>query len=332
MQNFDARYCGLSGSIPSEIGYLQKLTNLALGNNKLDGRLPDSFFALEDLTFLGLDDNLLSANIGQFSVFTKLQLAYLENNLFTGTMSEDLVTMWSNNMIELDLSGNSINSTIPSGIFAMPKLVVLDLNGNHLRGSIPALAIQETSLELLALYDNGLTGVIPDTLSRLSPTLRHLDLSKNMLTTPLPDTLGQLTGLTYLFLGQNDFSRQDFPRFVFSLTNLKELSMKKNGLTGTIPSEIRMLSSLTLLDLDMNELVGNIPNELGYLTKLEVILLNRNNLSGPIPSTFSRLHDLSKSLIMCSAQKLTRFISLPFVPTLQPTFSSTTTKSTARQM
>jgi len=304
LKEFYAHYCGLSGSIPSEMGNLQQLTALALANNNLEGSLPDSFYTLENLEVLALDDNMLSGDIEQFSVFMKLQAAYLEDNFFVGTISERLVKAWSSKMVQLDLSRNSIASTIPAGIFAMSTLQVLDLHGNRLLGSIPAIARQNTSvLEFLALHDNDLTGVIPASIMRLAPTLGRLDLSNNNLTTPLPSAIGQLTKLVSLYLGENNFSRQEFPTFLQSLTSLQELSMKRSKLTGTIPSNIRALSLLRLLDLDMNRLVGTIPDSIGFLGEPASLLLNRNRLSGLLPSTFSRLRNLSKCLMLGSKQE-----------------------------
>jgi Leucine-rich repeat (LRR) protein len=294
LQVFSANNCRFSGTIPSLIGNVQKLRILSLAENDLFGTLPESFFTLVGLEGLGLDGNKLSAEIDQFVAFPKLQSAYLDGNLISGSLSDGLVAAWANSMVTLDMSNNFINSTIPSGLFAMHKLITLDLHGNSLRGSIPAVTSQKLSLEFLSLHDNDLTGVIPSSIGHLSPTLRHLDLAKNKLTTPLPSEIGRLTELTYLFMGQNDLSRHQFPKFVFSLTNLEELSMKKNELTGTIPTEIRKLSALKLLDLDMNRLIGTIPEELGFLSQLDVLLLNRNSLSGSLPETFNQLYDLSK--------------------------------------
>ena len=146
----------------------------------------------------------------------------------------------------------------------------------------------------MALHDNDLTGVIPEDIVSLQFSLKHLDLSKNKLNTPLPDSLEKLTELKYLFLGQNDFNRHEIPLSVFSLTKLEELSMKKNELTGTIPTEFGLLTGLRLLDLDMNSLVGSIPSEIGALNSMDVLLLNRNSLSGELPSSFSSLEGLSK--------------------------------------
>lgn len=292
---FSAQYCDISGNIPDQIGNLQNLKTLALGNNNLEGAIPPSFFTLGNLEILALDDNILSADLAQFAAFKKLRAAYLEDNSFNGEITAELASAWTDTLVELDLSRNGIDSTIPLQMFNMRKLLVLDLHGNNLRGSIPEFINEQTPLQFLALHDNSLTGLIPASIVSLKFSVQHMDLSKNKLSTPLPEeSMAQLTELKYLFLGQNDFSTHEIPPFVMQLSKLEELSMKKNELTGTIPTDFGLLTSLRLLDLDMNRLVGTIPDEIGRLTGLDVLLLNRNSLSGSIPPSFSQLSELSK--------------------------------------
>jgi len=124
--------------------------------------------------------------------------------------------------------------------------------------------------------------------------VRHLDVAHNELTAPLPELLGDLTSLTYPSTGINSFLPGPIPSFVESLTNLRELSMKGNEVTGEVPTWIGSLTALQLLDLDSNELVGPVPEQLALLTSLDHLLLNRNRLSGELPLNLDRLRDLSK--------------------------------------
>ena len=68
------------------------------------------------------------------------------------------------------------------------------------------------------------------------------------------------------------------------------LSIRAEGLGGSIPAELGRLSSLTYLNLRNNNLKGFIPSELGNLTNLRVLGLNNNELRGQIPD----LSDLTK--------------------------------------
>jgi hypothetical protein len=75
--------------------------------------------------------------------------------------------------------------------------------------------------------------------------------------------------------------------------SVSNLNFWKNGLNGTIPSELGNLSNLTYLHLGSNSLTGTIPSELGNLTKLTQILLFSNSLTGSIPSELGNLTNLT---------------------------------------
>ena len=71
-----------------------------------------------------------------------------------------------------------------------------------------------------------------------------------------------------------------------------EISMRDNGLSGTLPPEIGDLSALTLLALRDNSLTGSIPDEVGNLSAMVRLDLRQNSLTGPIPSTLQQLSNL----------------------------------------
>ena len=115
-------------------------------------------------------------------------------------------------------------------------------------------------IQLLALDAQNLVGTIPASLNNLDK-MKVLDLSFNKLTGPIPDLSG--------------------------ITNLTELALHENQLSGTIPASLGAITSLELLWLAKNRLTGPIPEELGNLIELEDLHLYGNALTGPIP-------DLSK--------------------------------------
>ena len=71
------------------------------------------------------------------------------------------------------------------------------------------------------------------------------------------------------------------------------LSLRNNGLSGSLPSQLGKLDSLQVLSLDRNSISGSLPSELGNLSNLTRLAMNRNNLSGSIPSQLGNLSNLS---------------------------------------
>lgn len=69
------------------------------------------------------------------------------------------------------------------------------------------------------------------------------------------------------------------PGDIFKLTNLQELDVSNNLLTGAIQAEIRHLQALRILDASDNQMTG-VPAEIGQLKNLELLDLSNNQLTG----------------------------------------------------
>ncbi|GMP93357.1 hypothetical protein CsSME_00043229 [Camellia sinensis var. sinensis] len=74
------------------------------------------------------------------------------------------------------------------------------------------------------------------------------------------------------------------PNSVGNLTHLRVLSLRKNALSGSLPSDLSSCNELEKLLLPGNQFSGAIPAELNILTKLRVLYLENNNLTGSIPN------------------------------------------------
>lgn len=129
-----------------------------------------------------------------FIVFTKSdEEVYLPN------------TNISNDAIVLDLSNKGLN-VIPSSVFNKTNIVELDVSNNSITGAIQAEIRHLTKLKILNASDNSMTGV-PAEIGQLQ-NLEILDFSNNKLT-GLPNELGNLRNLKTFNLAGNQYSKQD---------------------------------------------------------------------------------------------------------------------------
>ena len=170
----------LTGSIPPEIGNLDKLIYLSLSNNNLSGSLP--------------------TEIGNLTQLISLQL--YQNNLSSSLPSSigNLV-----NVTEFNIHDNQFSGSIPTEIGNMVSLTSLGLFQNQFTGSIPPSIGNLTNLTALALFENMLDGAIPPELGNLV-NVNYFQLQLNQLTGPIPPELSSLMNVSLLNLSQNQLS------------------------------------------------------------------------------------------------------------------------------
>lgn len=255
-----------SGTLPSSVGSAKALAHLYVGSNHLTGSIPPALGNVQTLTAIQLNFNLLNGTIPEsFGSLLNLQVCYLYNNQLSGTIPAVLSQI---PLLELEIDNNALTGTIPYELGDQSSLRYLYLNDNKLTGSIPSSLGDIPTLLVLSLYSNYLNSTIPVQLGRLV-RLTLLELSSNALTGDIPHQLGS--------------SRSD----------LKEMSVSNNQLTGKIPASLSNLTNLGILDLSYNKLSGLIPNQLSRLQNLSALYLNNNELSGEIPSSFEQFRNLS---------------------------------------
>lgn len=83
---------------------------------------------------------------------------------------------------------------------------------------------------------------------------------------------------------------QKVPEYVFKQTDLQELDLSNNKLTGSVQAEIRYLQNLVSLDLSNNMMTG-VPAEIGQLQNLQYLNLSNNQLTG-LPYELGNLKNL----------------------------------------
>ena len=80
------------------------------------------------------------------------------------------------------------------------------------------------------------------------------------------------------------------PSYVTNLSNLEELNISNNNITGALPSQMQNLRKLRVLNASNNLMTG-VPAEIGQLQNLEVLDLSNNQLTG-LPNELANLKNL----------------------------------------
>jgi gliding motility-associated-like protein len=151
----------VSGSIPAELGQLQKLEILQLDYDNLSGTIPASLGNLSKLTLLWLGDN---ANLGGPLPSSLAQLTSLQHFALQECQFSDKIPDWIGNLSELKTIGfqkNKFSGTIPASLGNLKHLRVLWLGDNQLTNPIPTTLGNLDSLETFSLYTNLFSGPAP---------------------------------------------------------------------------------------------------------------------------------------------------------------------------
>ncbi|KAG6432754.1 hypothetical protein SASPL_104341 [Salvia splendens] len=236
-----------------------RVTQIQVQNLGLEGLLPPNFNQLEKLENLGLQRNKLNGDLPSFSGLSNLQFAYLDFNEFE-TISLDFFNGLTSIRV-LALDDNPFNKSsgwsIPSELAECSQLVNFSCSGCNIVGPVPDFFGKLPSLESLRLSYNRLSGGIPSTLSdSMLQVLWLNDQDGDGMTGPI-NVISTMAGLTTAWLHGNHFSGS-IPDDIGRLTSLRELNLNRNRLVGLIPAGLANMD-LQLLDLNNNMLMGPIP-------------------------------------------------------------------------
>ncbi|AQK81527.1 LRR receptor-like serine/threonine-protein kinase EFR [Zea mays] len=293
-----------SGSIPSSIGRLRRLTYLGLcDNGGVGGEIPDSLRNCTGLTVVYLNNNSFVGGIPTWlGTFQNLSYLYLSQNSLSGEIPPSLGNLTKLQILTLDQ--NLLEGPIPEGLSRLSSMQVFDVHQNSLRGEIPPGFFNLSSLQQLNLASNAFHGRLPlplppDSGARMS-NLRYLLLGGNRLAGPIPAAIANASGLATLSLANNSFSGQVPPEFSGTMPasvgnlskHLKTLGLANNRVSGPIPPGIGNLVALQRLRLQSNRLSGAIPEAIGNLRNLSGLWLQDNKLAGPLPSSIGNLTQL----------------------------------------
>lgn len=273
----DISYNNLRGHIPFSIGKLKHLQTLNLGFNNFTSLVPSDFEQLSELdsldlsgnSYLTLDSSSLNKLVQNLTKLRELRLRWVNMSLVVPTSLKNL----SSSLSFLSFGNCGLRGKFPANIFLLPNLEFLNLGGNvGLTGSFPSSNVS-SSLEELALFD-----------TKISISIEN-------------DLINNLKSLKKLVLRNCNISERSNLALLGNLTQLIDLDLSFNNLSGRIPSSLANLVNLNWLDLSSNNFKGQIPDFLGSLTQLQRLFLSDNQLLGPISPQISSLPYLTSLML-----------------------------------
>jgi len=286
MIDFNVVNNDLSGTIPSSISQLTKLTWLQLSENHFYGSIPSGIGKMRNLKFL-----------------------YLNRNNFMGEIPRELSQSGSV-LTEVWLHNNLLSGTVPAAFAEIPTLKNLYVDGNKFTGVLPVdLCKPQINSDFFDEFDvaaedrdycesiacpasySSLEGVWPCEPCPSGEINPFLGLEGSCFPTDQTRILRQLFeamgGENWSVDGNKWFTPQvkvcEFAGITCNANGyVTRIELSDKNLEGTIPSSIGFLEHLDTLDLSRNKLQGFIPSDLRFapLVNLDI---SGNQLIGIVP-------------------------------------------------
>ncbi|KAJ1695925.1 hypothetical protein LUZ63_012623 [Rhynchospora breviuscula] len=277
-----------NSKLPNWLWNLTSLLYLDLGYSNFYGRIPSDIRNLASLKHLGLAGNNFEfvdvTLLKKLCSLRGINLSFLKINSSLANVIKNLSCNWEK-LETVMLSGSNIQGNVSSWVARMRNLRHLELGKNYLSGKITKHIGTLTQLRLLSLRNNQLSGAITEAHFANATNLKNIDLSYNFLTMKVKGKWVPPFQLTSLSLRSMNLGPR-FPSWLRFQTQLNEIKLSQNNITGVIPSWF-MNSSVTSLDLSHNNLMGNLPTLSPNIAALD---LSNNNISGPFPKELKMPH------------------------------------------
>ncbi|KAH6765818.1 Leucine-rich repeat protein kinase family protein [Perilla frutescens var. hirtella] len=234
-----------------------KVSSINLASRSLSGTLPPEINQLSNLKTLSLQRNKFSGPLPALSKLGSLQEANLDENGF-----------------------NSIPPGFLSGLTSLQSFSINN-NSNLPPWTMPTTIKDSTSLTSFIAGKANFVGEIPDIFGSL-PNFENLRLSYNNMTGWLPWSFSK-SGIKTLLLNNQMVGFSGPIDVLGEMPNLEEVWLHVNQFSGRIP-DLSACTELSDLQLRGNQLTGVIPDSLSKLPKLQNVALQSNVFQGPMPS------------------------------------------------
>lgn len=269
LQEIDFSDNSLTGSLPTELALLTVLETFAATSNGLTGVLPPQMFSDGS----AWRPARCGGHLGRGGIICGDPAVYLSHNSISGTLPSELGSLRTTaktfycgdgSLAAASPSSDGVDycsdtTKCPCGpcCYCSCQLPIqlqrVHLQHNKISGALPTeLGRVELALPLLEQpFNQGRST------SRLSGKLQELRLHSNRLTGVLPSQLG-------------------------NLTSLRELMLKDNSISGTVPDSVRANESWPNSYGVRGPGGPGVPSELG-VSALRYLSLENNRLSGTVP-------------------------------------------------
>ncbi|KAH9745305.1 Receptor-like protein 7 [Citrus sinensis] len=284
----------ISSAVPPTFANLSSLISLSLSESFLHGEIPTEIFQLPNLRLLELAYNSnLTGHLPEFQKNNSLELLNVAFSGFSGKIPNSIDNLKS--LSHLYLPRCYFSGKIPPSLGNLTKLAHLFLWGNGFSGELPTSIGNLASLEILAISSCNFSGEVPASSIRNLTQLTALIIGKNNFSSLSSRSLSWIADLKKLTILDLESSKLvgEVPPALMNLTQLTQLSLAFNHqLTGPIPYWLMNLNKLSLLSFRGSKLSGHIPIEISNLTQLQILYFAANQLEGSIPSSFFELKNL----------------------------------------
>lgn len=291
----------LNAALPAAIGNLKALNTISIGNCGFTGQIPAAFLALPQLKSLSFLNEQISGTIPDLSGAPKLETLSIRGctslngplpasfgnlplkTLYLADMNLAAIPDTIGSMVNLtsvSLAGSAWSSTVPAGIWTLPKLSTLYINGPFI-GSLPA-SVSLPQISSFTIQRTSLSGSIP---SGFPSTVNDISfyVNPNMNGT-LPADLGSATSLTDLQVYGSPLIYGGVPSSWSNLSNMRKILLSFCGFNGTLPTDLfARMTRLKSIDVSVNSFTGPFPSG-GFsgLTALDTITAVSNRFTGSL--------------------------------------------------
>lgn len=263
-----------------ECDYDDLIIGIDFTANNLVGEVPEEIYELTSLTYLILNENIITIDFDGIEKLSALETLKLSDMGLTSIAGIG----GASSLKELHLTNNEL-TTIPNEFYNLVNLERLYMNYNKVEGQLSSKIGQLVALEELFMFRNKLSGSLPAQIADLK-NIKILAIGENDFSGELPVRLNDLQNIEIIALQHvsnngavagSPVNASGFTGSVPAFDNnpkLREVYLSYNSLTGRIPSSflrgIDDKSAEVLVDLTGNEITGSFPSTLNPFGSLRI--------------------------------------------------------------